>query len=143
MRAIEKLTKLHLPEGDKAIFEKLPPPQKETAESEARNNRGRLPKRTAEEVRSDWKKQKSGGQSRDPKSRPRDPRNQPRNQQPSRPETQPPRGAQSPCAPQPQAQLLLQNGQNQAPNAHHHHKRRNRPGSRARRRMREGGEINS
>lgn len=123
LRAIEKLTKLHLPEGDKAIYEKLPPPQKETAESEARNNRGRLPKRTNEEVRSDWKKQKSGGQSRGPKKG-----------QPSRLE------AQSPRTPQPVAQSPLQNGQNQAQNAHHHHKRRNRPGSRARRRMREGKE---
>ncbi|MBR6379279.1 MAG: DEAD/DEAH box helicase, partial [Fibrobacter sp.] len=41
LRAIEKLTKVKIPEGDKAIFEKLPPPQKETPESEMRNARGR------------------------------------------------------------------------------------------------------
>lgn len=138
LRAIEKLTKLHLPEGDKAIYEKLPPPQKETAESEARNNRGRLPKRSTEEVRSDWKKQKSGGQPRDPRELPQNPKNgqprDPKKGQPSRLE------AQSPRTPQPVAQSPSQNGQNQVQNARHHHKRRNRPGSRARRRMREGKE---
>ena len=42
LRAIEKLTRISIPEGDKAIFEKLPPPQKETPESEMRNARGRM-----------------------------------------------------------------------------------------------------
>jgi ATP-dependent RNA helicase RhlE len=42
LRAIEKLTRVKIPEGDKAIYEKLPPPQKETAESEMRNARGRM-----------------------------------------------------------------------------------------------------
>ena len=44
LRAIEKLTRIQIPEGDKAIFEKLPPPQKETPESEARNSRWRTGK---------------------------------------------------------------------------------------------------
>lgn len=44
LRAIEKLTRVQIPEGDKAIFEKLPPPQKETPESEARNSRWRTGK---------------------------------------------------------------------------------------------------
>ena len=42
LRAIEKLTRIHIPEGDQAIYDKLPPPQKETAESEMRNARGRM-----------------------------------------------------------------------------------------------------
>lgn len=58
LRGIEKLTRVKIPEGDSSVFEKLPPPQKETPESEARNNRGRLPKRSKEEVRADWKKQR-------------------------------------------------------------------------------------
>lgn len=41
LRAIEKLTRIRIPEGDPAIFEKLPPQQPETPESEARNARGR------------------------------------------------------------------------------------------------------
>ena len=41
LRAIEKLTRIRIPEGDPAILEKLPPPQKETPESEARNSRFR------------------------------------------------------------------------------------------------------
>ena len=44
LRAIEKLTRIQIPEGDQAIFEKLPPPQKETPESEARNSRWRTGK---------------------------------------------------------------------------------------------------
>ncbi len=41
LRAIEKLTRIQIPEGDSSIFDKLPPPQKETPESEARNARQR------------------------------------------------------------------------------------------------------
>ncbi len=41
LRAIEKLTRIRIPEGSPAIFEKLPPPQPETPESEARNSRFR------------------------------------------------------------------------------------------------------
>lgn len=44
LRGIEKLTRVKIPEGDKSVFEKLPPPQKETPESEMRNARGRMPK---------------------------------------------------------------------------------------------------
>lgn len=39
LRAIEKLTRIQIPQGDLSIFDKLPPPQKETPESEARNAR--------------------------------------------------------------------------------------------------------
>lgn len=41
LRAIEKLIRMHISEGDKSIFDKLPPQQKETPESELRNSRGR------------------------------------------------------------------------------------------------------
>jgi len=42
LRAIEKLTKVKIPEGDKSVFDKLPEQQKETPESELRNARGRM-----------------------------------------------------------------------------------------------------
>jgi hypothetical protein len=44
LRAIEKLTRVRIPEGDKSVFDRLPPPQKETPESEFRNARGRMPR---------------------------------------------------------------------------------------------------
>ena len=44
LRGIEKLTRVKIPEGDASVFEKLPPPQKETPESELRNARGRMPR---------------------------------------------------------------------------------------------------
>lgn len=44
LRAIERLTRIQIPEGDPSILEKLPPPQKETPESEARNSRWRTGK---------------------------------------------------------------------------------------------------
>ncbi|MCQ2090104.1 MAG: DEAD/DEAH box helicase [Fibrobacter sp.] len=44
LRGIEKLTRVKIPEGDISVFEKLPPPQKETPESELRNARGRMPR---------------------------------------------------------------------------------------------------
>ena len=41
LQAIQRLTRIQIPEGDTSIFEKLPPPQTETPESEARNSRFR------------------------------------------------------------------------------------------------------
>ncbi|MCF0225489.1 MAG: DEAD/DEAH box helicase [Fibrobacter sp.] len=118
LRAIEKLTRIKIAEGDPAVFEKLPPPQKETAESEARNNRNRLPKRSNEEVRAEWKKQHENNKHRNKK--PKQLREQSKAEQ---------------------------SGQNKAPlaqarpNPNNDGTRRtigrNRPGSRARRRMRE------
>jgi ATP-dependent RNA helicase RhlE len=78
-----------IPEGDKAVYEKLPPPQKETPESEMRNARGRMSRGDAE---------KRASKSREKQ----------------------PRDAEKPAEGMP-----------------HKHRRRNRPGSRARRRMRE------
>ena len=109
LRAIEKLTKIKIPEGDKAIFEKLPPPQKETPESEMRNARGRFHQ-----------------QPRQPKNESRPPKSE------SRGGSNPPKKASNPPVPQ-------QNGEN----LHKGKRRRNRPGSRARRRMRESGDTPS
>jgi ATP-dependent RNA helicase RhlE len=94
LRAIEKLTRVKILEGDKAVYEKLPPPQKETPESEMRNARGRMSRNDAE---------KRASKSRE-----------------KRPREQQPRAAEKPAEGMP-----------------HKHRRRNRPGSRARRRMRE------
>lgn len=44
LRGIEKLTRVKIPEGDKSIYDKLPEQQKETLESELRNARGRMPR---------------------------------------------------------------------------------------------------
>lgn len=114
LRAIEKLTRVKIPEGDKAVYEKLPPPQKETPESEMRNARGRMSRNDAE---------KRASKSRE--KRPRDV--QPREQQPRdvQPRNAQPRNAQP--------------RENEKPveSVQHKHRRRNRPGSRARRRMRE------
>ena len=111
LRAIEKLTRIRIPEGDKAIYEKLPPQQKETPESEMRNARGRLPRR----------ENPAHGKPAQPKTAQKNA--QPK---PAQKPAQPARGehpAPSNNAP----------AQGKAPR----HRRRNRPGSRARRRMRE------
>ncbi|MBR5692543.1 MAG: DEAD/DEAH box helicase [Fibrobacter sp.] len=109
LRAIEKLTRVKIPEGDKAVYEKLPPPQKETPESEMRNARGRMSRNDAEKRASKSREKRP----RDVQPREQQPRDvQPRNAQP-RENEKPVEGVQ------------------------HKHRRRNRPGSRARRRMRE------
>ena len=120
LRAIEKLTKIKVPEGDKAIYEKLPPPQKETPESEMRNARGRgFPRR-------DKPAQSAGHQK--PEQKP---------EQSARPEwhAKPERGSKP-------AQKPAQASPEQSQGSNHHQRRRNRPGSRARRRMRENGPQN-
>ena len=113
LRAIEKLTKIKIPEGDKAIFEKLPPPQKETPESEMRNARGRgFPRR-----------EKPAQNSKPTQTPPKAPKQQPlKTTQP----VQQPKPEQNSQRPQ---------------NSDHHKRRRNRPGSKARRRMRESSNI--
>ena len=142
LRAIEKLTRIRIPEGDQAIYEKLPPPQKETAESEMRNARGRM-NRSEAQTRAEKSREKrrpekqsrpenarglmpernerrfenARGQRPEQKLRPENVRNEAREQCP----------AEQPGAVRPE---------NGAPRHRH---RRNRPGSRARRRMRENG----
>jgi len=66
LRAIEKLTRIQIPEGDQAIFEKLPPPQKETPESEARNSRFRIGKSGGRKARA----QKTEQAQKDPGKQP-------------------------------------------------------------------------
>ena len=108
LRAIEKLTKIKIPEGDKAIFEKLPPPQKETPESEMRNARGRgFPKPA-------------------------------RHQKPAQ---NPPKALKQPVPKpvQPAQHAKPEQKSEQPQKLNHQRHRRNRPGSRARRRMRESG----
>lgn len=110
LRAIEKLTRIRIPEGDSAIFEKLPPPQAETPESELRNarGRGRNPRHRQE------KKPQQGT-----------PRNPERNVQPSKPAQQRPQNSQPKDRPQ----------QNSSPMPKTNSGRR--LGSRARKRLRE------
>lgn len=135
LRGIEKLTRVKIPEGDKSIFEKLPPPQKETPESEARNNRGRLPKRSNEEVKrsndeakAQWKKFKSGKKSAVNQS--------------IVGESKPEQGKIS------QKKFNVDTAERNGVSSHEenprfsheHRRRRNRPGSKARRRMRENAQ---
>jgi len=113
LRAIEKLTKIKIPEGDKAIFEKLPPPQKETPESEMRNARGRgFPRR-----------EKQAQNSKPAQTPPKAPKQQPQK------------------SAQPVQQAKSEHNSEQLQKAGFHKRRRNRPGSKARRRMRESGNI--
>lgn len=126
LRAIEKLTRIRIPEGDRAIYEKLPPPQKETPESEMRNARGRMNRGEA--------------QARAEKSREKPSREKPA-QKPARDkkrfDKQPREGgaAVQPAGGKPHIEQT-NNGQGENPHRRH---RRNRPGSRARKRMRENG----
>jgi ATP-dependent RNA helicase RhlE len=117
LRAIEKLTRIRIPEGDKAIYEKLPPPQKETPESEMRNARGRM-------ARNDAEKRASKSREKQPREK------QPREKQLREKQAQPPR------------EKLAPEGAKPAEGVPHKRHRRNRPGSRARRRMREAGASN-
>ena len=117
LRAIEKLTRIRIPEGDKEIYEKLPPQQKETPESEMRNARGRM-------ARNDAEKRASKSREKQPREK------QPREKQLREKQAQPPR------------EKLAPEGAKPAEGVIHKHRRRNRPGSRARRRMREAGASN-
>ena len=116
LRAIEKLTRISIPEGDKAIFEKLPPPQKETPESEMRNARGRgFPRR--DNSRGKQNQAKPGNKKERPQQN--RPQNKPQNEKRPAPKSE---GVQ-------QANPQNQLGRRTIG--------RNRPGSRARKRMRE------
>ena len=121
LRAIEKLTRISIPEGDKAIYEKLPPQQKETPESEMRNDRGRgFPRR---------EQQNHSKPNRDNNNQPKHghgknrPQNKPQNEKRPAPKSE---GVQKV---NPQDQL----GRRTIG--------KNRPGSRARKRMREAAEA--
>jgi len=114
LRAIEKLTRIRIPEGDLSIYEKLPPPQKETAESEMRNARGRMNRGEAQ-ARAEKSREKKPARGLTPKKDER-------------------RAEQKHTDPR------LREGDARPENGMPRHKhRRNRPGSRARKRMRENG----
>jgi ATP-dependent RNA helicase RhlE len=132
LRGIEKLTRVKIPEGDQSIYDKLPPPQKETAESMMRNSRGRMSREEAETRAAETRnKQGSHKDNRGPRGR-KDNRNENRE------------NARNANAENPQRNNAPRNPEQNAPadntpnpqNGGRRH-RRNRPGSRARRRMRE------
>ena len=135
LRAIEKLTRISIPEGDKAIYEKLPPQQKETPESEMRNARGRgFPRRQERhDNRQEGQKADNGNQAkhRYEKNRPQQNRSQNNPQNEKRPA---------------QNGGNVQNANRESRgNVSNQEGRRtigkNRPGSRARKRMREAAEA--
>jgi ATP-dependent RNA helicase RhlE len=146
LRGIEKLTRVKIPEGDKSVYDKLPAPQKETAESMMRNSRGRMSREEAQaraaETRNNRGNRKGNRGKQNLQNAPMDGAAQnanaenaqvranelPRNQKHGKPQ---------------QHNAAVQNvphdnasNPSQVPNGNRHH-RRNRPGSRARRRMRE------
>lgn len=132
LRAIEKLTRINIPEGDKAIFEKLPPPQKETPESEMRNARGRgFPRRgnPHDSRHSDRRESRNGLKPEPQGSAPQ--QSAPKAQNKQKHEKRPAQNGGS-----------VQNANRESlGNVMHQEGRRtigkNRPGSRARKRMRE------
>ena len=122
LRAIEKLTRVRIPEGDKSVFDRLPPPQKETPESEFRNARGRMPRDKARRENSgNAQGKKQGGEKKV-----QNPQNPQKFQNARKPAVK-----QAPVAKAGDAQP--------APFKKKH--RRNRPGSRARKRMRSSGDA--
>ena len=163
LRGIEKLTRVKIPEGDKSVFEKLPPPQKETPESEMRNARGRLPRGENGGFGDHGENGRHGGRRHDKKKggkpEAQNPVPQNANQKPAQKFEQRPSQNQGRVQQKPAQkfdQRLAQNqnrfqqpngnmdqnfaGQNPQGDRFQHKHRRNRPGSRARRRMRENGQ---
>jgi ATP-dependent RNA helicase RhlE len=143
LRAIEKLTRISIPEGDKAIYEKLPPQQKETPESEMRNARGRgFPRCEQNQGKQNHGKQnrdakRQGGQKAENNNQGKHGNEKNRPQQ-NRPQNKP-QNEKRPA----------QNGGN-VQNANRENSSnlegrrtigKNRPGSRARKRMREAAEA--
>ena len=128
LRAIEKLTRVRIPEGDKSVFDRLPPPQKETPESERRNARGRMPRE---------KKQKENA--------PREKGAAPKpavKQAPKQAPKQVPVAKNVPQSAKPaQNQVPVAKSGDSQPAPFKKRHRRNRPGSRARRRMRASGDA--
>ena len=130
LRAIEKLTRISIPEGDKSIFEKLPPPQKETPESEMRNARGRgFPRRgNPHENRHNDRRENRGGVK--PEKQGDAPRqNSPK--APNKPQKQRKNEMRPVAKPEGVPQMNPQNQEGRRTIG------KNRPGSRARKRMRE------
>lgn len=144
LRAIEKLTRVKIPEGDKSIFEKLPPPQKETPESELRNARGRHQRHPGRSAATDGA-QADSRHAQDPhQGNASGSRSPLRGSRMTQDKSSPWNGATG-------SRMTQENGAQGAvvpsrPHdaaGHSHKHRRNRPGSRARKRMREqaGGQF--
>ena len=113
---------MRIPEGDKSVFDRLPPPQKETPESEFRNARGRMPRDKARRENSgNAQGKKQGGEKKV--------------QSPQKPQKS--QNAQKPAVKQ--APVAKAGDAQPAPFKKKH--RRNRPGSRARKRMRSSGDA--
>ena len=130
MRAIEKLTRVKIPEGDQSVYDKLPPPQKETAESIMRNSRGRMSREEA---------QARAAETRENHGRRGDRGNRKNNRNENREMEQNANAEHSQARQNDSLQNRSQNFDHGNPNPSNggRHHRRNRPGSRARRRMRE------
>ena len=155
LRAIEKLTRVKIPEGDQSIYDKLPPPQKETAESMMRNSRGRMSREEAQaraaETRNNRGNRKGNRGKQNLQNAPMEgavqnantenvqlhanesPRNQKHGHGKPHPQNAP-RNLELNSR-NPAQNVPTGNSPNPQNGGRHH--RRNRPGSRARRRMRE------
>lgn len=134
LRAIEKLTRISIPEGDKAIYEKLPPQQKETPESEMRNARGRgFPRggKNRDNNRGNRHDNRQGGQKPENNNQAKHGNEKNRPQQ-NRPQNK----LQNEKRPAPKGEGVQRENQEG-----HRTIGKNRPGSRARKRMREAAEA--
>ena len=134
LRAIEKLTRISIPEGDKAIYEKLPPQQKETPESEMRNARGRgFPRsgKNRDNNRGNRHDNRQGGQKPENNNQTKHGNEKNRPQQ-NRPQNK----LQNEKRPAPKGEGVQRENQEG-----HRTIGKNRPGSRARKRMREAAEA--
>ena len=131
LRAIEKLTRISIPEGDKAIFEKRPPPQREPPDSEIRSARGRGTHQGNHEGKRQNRHENRNGQNRreNQQNDARAPQDQRKSQnakhRPQNQQSQAPQNREKPNGGIPQNQ----EGRRTIG--------KNRPGSRARKRMRE------
>jgi ATP-dependent RNA helicase RhlE len=157
LRGIEKLTRVKIPDGDQSVYDKLPPPQKETAESMMRNSRGRMSREEAQaraaETRDNRGNRKghrgkqNSGSAMDGTAQNAGAENaqvrvneSPRHQKHGHGKPQHNAPAQKAHAQNAHVEARARQNaapnQPQAPHGERRH-RRNRPGSRARRRMRE------
>ena len=140
LRAIEKLTRIIIPEGDKAIYEKLPPQQKETPESEMRNARGRgFPRRdknrdnNRHDSRQGEQKPENNNQAKHGHGKNRPQQNRPQNN---------PQNEKRPAQNGGNVQNANRENRGNVSNQEGHRTiGKNRPGSRARKRMREAAEA--
>ncbi|MBR4679996.1 MAG: DEAD/DEAH box helicase [Fibrobacter sp.] len=157
LRGIEKLTRVKIPEGDKSVYDKLPPPQKETAESMMRNSRGRMSREEAQARAEETRNNRGPRGRKDHRNENRGNRDDRRNRNENREnrddrgnrnENRENRNRHGNRTERPANNVIANGGVPQNvnvpnssntpnPNGGNRHHRRNRPGSRARRRMRE------